>query len=137
MLAFTNFKFKLHFLLVVVIVHGAERSGLFQGISNFDGLSTSIAHMNNKRRCSARFAPTSHIIGLYNNLQNTSMFMILCLLCCRCLESSCRGIHFDGGTCKILYETDDIPESERNKFNPISLTSNEENLLVNGKIYRV
>ena len=46
----------------------------------------------------------------------------------------CRGIHFDGGICKILYETNDIPVSERSKFNTISMTSNKENLLVNGNI---
>ena len=62
------------------------------------------------------------------------VFTTICSFTYRCLVSSCRGIHFDGGICKILYETNDIPESERNKFNPISLTSNEENLLVNGKM---
>ena len=39
--------------ILVVIVHAAERSGLFEGISNFDGLSMDTIE-NNKRRCSAR-----------------------------------------------------------------------------------
>ena len=50
----------------------------------------------------------------------------------RCLGSNCRGIHFDGGICKILYEMNDIPESERAGFNPVTITSSEEKLLVNG-----
>ena len=49
------FKFKLHFLLVfVVVVHGAERSGLFEGIRNFNGLSMDAAAIN-KRVCSVRY----------------------------------------------------------------------------------
>ena len=47
---------------------------------------------------------------------------------------SCRGIHFDGNNCRILYETIDVVESERNKYHQVSLSSNEGNeLLMNGK----
>ena len=44
----------LKFTVLVVTVQGAERSGLFQGISNFNGLAedTTVTH---KGLCSARY----------------------------------------------------------------------------------
>ena len=54
MIQFAGFKLKLHLLLVVVVVHGAERSGLFEGITHFNGLSTDAAAIN-ERVCSVRY----------------------------------------------------------------------------------
>ena len=49
---------------------------------------------------------------------------------------TCRGIQFvdEGGHCKILYETSDVPQNERTKYNQVSITSDEENaVLINGE----
>ena len=51
----------------------------------------------------------------------------------RCLVSTCRGIYFDAGICKNLYDIEDVPETNRNQYNPVSLTSSVGNFLVNGK----
>ena len=57
---------------------------------------------------------------------------------CRCLALTCRGIQFNEGNCKILFETTDVPESERSKYNQTSLTSNGEmKILSNGQFYRM
>ena len=54
MIEFAGFKFKLHFLMAVVVVHGAERSGLFEGITHFNGFSMDATAIN-KRVCSVRY----------------------------------------------------------------------------------
>ena len=51
----------------------------------------------------------------------------------RCLASKCRGIYLDDSDCKNLYETNDVPESDRNQYNQVLPTSNTEDLLINGK----
>ena len=57
---------------------------------------------------------------------------------CRCLAAKCRGIQFEGGICKILFETTDVPQTERTKYNLVSLTSNGEmDILISGSFYIV
>ena len=56
----------------------------------------------------------------------------------RCFAVTCRGIQFDGGICKILYETTNVSESERTKYNLVSMTSDEENeVFTNGKYEQI
>ena len=54
----------------------------------------------------------------------------------RCLASSCRGIQFDNGHCKIFFETSDVPQSEITKYMNTSLRSNgKTKILQNCRLY--
>ena len=122
---------------LVVFTQGMERSAFYEGTADFAGLSRDAGDIS-KRQCAMRYrfslcgSSTTDVQFLTSKIsQICSHFSD------RCLISTCRGIYFDGGGCKNLYETNDVPESDRNQYNPVSFTSNEDNLLINGKHFTV
>ena len=49
----------------------------------------------------------------------------------RCLQETCRGIHFETGTCKLLFDTNDVSQNEKTKYSQVVLSGDSE-LLING-----
>ena len=83
------------------------------------------------------FTPTSHE-KFSRNLANLIFETNTCVqvryikIYFRCLRKTCRGIHFEAGTWKLLFDTNDVPLNERTKYNQVDLSGNSE-LLINGR----
>ena len=148
-------------VIFVISTHGKERFGSFEETSNnFIGLSPNVRDVS-WLRCAARYDNSAvkvvipafenyvdepfsfswkvsqniRLIAPYPVLQSLGSPLCICFVS-RCLASTCRGIYFDANdVCRNLYETNDVPESDRNQYNPVSFTSSTENLLINGEDY--
>ena len=114
---------------LAVFAQGMDRSAIYKGTADFDGLSMDAGDIS-KIYCAIRYRFS------FCDSSTTKFSFLLKQVCShfsgRCLISPCRGIYFDAGDCKNLYETNDVQEPDRSQYNAVSFISSEDNLLING-----
>ena len=121
-------------LLLVIFTSEIERIAIYERTKvSFHGLSINAGDIS-RRQCAIRYEPS--FLGQFNHETKISFShlteCVSILIFFRCLASICRGIYLDDSGCKNLFETNDVPESDRNQYNRVSLISNTEDLLMNG-----